>query len=69
MNFLQWGKEGILGGFLPDMGTLITIQIDWVGDQWIPTKKDRTIRQTIPDLQIEEINEVQKEDQLMEEVL
>ena len=51
------------------MGTLITIQINWVGNQWIPTKKDQTIQQTIPDLQIEEINEVQKEDQLMGEVL
>ena len=51
------------------MGTLIIIQIDWEGDQWIPTKKDWTIRQTILDLQIDEIREVQKEDQLMEEVL
>ena len=51
------------------MGTLITIQIDWEGDQWIPTKKDQTIRQTILDLQIDEISGDQKEDQLMEEVL
>ena len=67
MNFLQWEKEGILGGFLPDMGTLIIIQIDWEGDQWNPIKKDQTIRQTILDLQIDEISEDQKEDQLMEE--
>ena len=68
MNFLQWEKEGILG-FLPDRGTLITIQIDWEGDQWNPIKKDQTIRQTILDPQIDDISKDQKEDQLMEEVL
>ena len=67
MNFLQWEKEGILGGFLPDMETLITIQIDWQGDRWNSIKKDQTIRQTILDPQIEGISEDQKEDQLMEE--
>ena len=58
MNFLQWEKEGILEDFLPDMETLITIQIDWEGNQWNPTKKDQTIRQTILDPQIEGISEV-----------
>ena len=40
------------------METLITIQIDWEGDQWNPIKKDQTIRQTILDPQIDRISEV-----------
>ena len=67
MNFLQWEKEEILEDSHPDMETLITIQIDWEGNQLNPIKKDKTIRQTILDLQIEGISKDQKEDQLMEE--
>ena len=67
MNFLQWEKEEILEDFHPDMETLTIIQIDWEGDQLNPIKKDKKIKQTILDPQIEGISEDQKEDQLMEE--
>ena len=65
MNFLQWEKEGILGGFLPDMETLL--HPNRLGKEINGIKKDQTIRQTILDPQIDEISEDQKEDQLMEE--
>ena len=67
MNSLQWEKEEILEIFHPDMETLTIIQIDWEGDQLNPIKKDKKIKQTILDPQIEGIREDQKEDQLMEE--
>ena len=65
MNSLQWEKED----FHRDMETLTIIQIDWEGDQLNPIKKDKKIKQTILDLQIEGISEDQKEDQPMEEIL
>ena len=49
------------------METLTIIQIDWEGDQQNPIKKDKKIKQTILNPQIEGISEDQKEDQLMEE--
>ena len=68
-EFPSMGERRDFRRFPPNMGTLITIQIDWEGDQWNPIKTDQTIRETILDLQIDEISEDQKEDQLMEEVL
>ena len=62
MNFLQWEKEEIFEDFHPDMETLTIIQIDWEGDQLNPIKKDKKIKKTILNPQIEGISEDQKED-------